>query len=90
MKTVAIEIPEDLLVDFTFPKEEWETELKKELALQLYRDKLMSFVNARRLAGLSRIEFHYLLGERHIPRHYDVEDYRQDVENLQKWEADQQ
>ncbi len=90
MKTIAIEIPEDILKSTPIPEEQWETGLKIELALQLYRDRWLSFANARRLAGLSRIEFHYLLGERQIPRHYDIEDYRQDLENLKKWETSQQ
>ncbi len=86
MKTVAIEISEDILRTTPIPEDRWETELKIELALQMYRDKLLSFANARRLAGLSRIEFHYLLGEHQIPRHYDVEDYHKDLENLKIWE----
>lgn len=87
MNVVHIEVPEKLLVDFAFPRNQWEIELKKELALQLYRDKLMSFANARRLAGLSRIEFHYLLGEHRIPRHYDVEEYLDDMKTLEQWDA---
>ncbi len=86
MKTVAINIPEDIIRSVNIPEDRWEAEMKKELALQLYRDKLISFANAQRLAGLTRIEFHYLLGEQHIPRHYDIEDYRKDLENLEKWE----
>lgn len=89
MNAVRLDIPEELLNDFTFPREQWETELKKELALQLYRDKLMTFAHARRLAGLSRIEFHFLLGEHRIPRHYDVEDYLDDMKTLQEWDAEQ-
>ena len=49
----------------------------------------MSFANARRLAGMSRVEFHYLLGERQIPRHYDIEDYEQDMATLKEWEKDE-
>jgi predicted HTH domain antitoxin len=35
---------------------------------------------------MSKIEFHYLLGERQIPRQYSIEDYEKDISNLQKWE----
>lgn len=87
MKTIAIEIPEDIFFDLKIPRDHWNTELRRELALQLYREKLLSFGNARRLAGMSKIEFHYLLGERKIPRHYDIEDYRKDLENLEQWEV---
>lgn len=89
MKTLAIEIPEEVMVSVKIPRNRWETELKKELALQLYRENLISFANAHRLAGMTKIEFHYLLGERKIPRQYDVEDYEKDLENLAKWRSNQ-
>ena len=85
MKTLAIEIPEDILFELKIPKQRWGIELRKELALQLYRENLLPFGHARRLAGMTKIEFHDLLGERQIPRHYDVEDYETDLENLEKW-----
>ena len=67
------------------PCQHLKKELMNELALQLYREGIVSFANARRLADLSKIEFHYLLGERHIPRQYDVSDYENDLENLGAW-----
>jgi len=88
MKMIALEIPEEILFDLKIPKERWDTELRKELALQLYRERLLSLGNARRLAGLTKLEFHFLLGERQIPRHYDLEEYRKDIENLEKWERE--
>ena len=88
MKMIALEIPEEILFDLKIPKERWDTELRKELALQLYRERLLSLGNARRLAGLTKLEFHFLLGERQIPRHYDLEEYRKDLENLEKWERE--
>lgn len=87
MKTLAIEIPEEILCELRIPKQRWRVELRKELALQLYRENLLSLGNARRLAGMTKIDFHNLLGERHIPRHYDIEDYETDLENLEKWEG---
>ena len=88
MKMIALEIPEEILFDLKIPKERWDTELRKELALQLYRERLLSLGNARRLAGLTKLEFHFLLGERQIPRHYDLEEYRKDFEHLEKWERE--
>ena len=85
MKTVAIEIPETIVFQLKIPKQRVQVELRKELALQLYRENLLSFGNARRLANMTKLEFHELLGERQILRHYDVEDYEKDLENLAKW-----
>jgi hypothetical protein len=37
MKTLSLEIPEELLISFKVPRQHWKNELKKELAIQLYR-----------------------------------------------------
>lgn len=86
MSTITMEIPEEIAFDLKIPKERWNIELRKELALQRYREKLLSFGNARRLAGMKRLDFHYLLEERKIPRYYDIEDYEQDMEALEQWD----
>lgn len=87
MSNVVIDIPENIMLNAKIPKKRWQSELKKELALQLYREGILSFADARELTGLSRIEFHFLLGERQIPRQYDVNDLEEDLENLAKWRA---
>jgi predicted HTH domain antitoxin len=43
------------------PCQHLKKELIKELALQLYREGIVAFANARRLADLSKIEFHYMV-----------------------------
>ncbi len=85
MHTFSINMPEKILLNAKIPRQYWEKEIKKELALQLYREGIISFANARRLAGMSKIEFHYLLGEKQIPRQYDISDYEKDLENIIKW-----
>jgi len=82
MKTLSIDIPEELLINFKVPRQNWKNELKKELAIQLYREGLISFGNARRLAEMSKWDFHDLLGNRKIPRQYDVEDFEDDLKTI--------
>jgi predicted HTH domain antitoxin len=89
MKTVTLDIPEEILIAVKIPRNRLQTGLKRELALQLYRENMISFANAHRLAGMSKLEFHYLLGERQIPRQYDGADYEKDLENLARWKASQ-
>jgi len=84
MNALSIDIPEEIISTAKIPRKNWDKEIKKELALQLYREGILSFANARRLSGLSKIEFHLLLGEREIPRQYDIEDYEEDFENIEK------
>ena len=85
MKTLTLEIPQDVLISVKIPGDCLKADLRRELALQLYRENMISFANAHRLADMTKIEFHYLLGERQIPRQYDVEDYEKDLECLEQW-----
>jgi predicted HTH domain antitoxin len=87
MKTISLQIPEDIIYHAKIPKRSLEKELKKELALQLYREGIISFANAHRLAEMSKIEFHYLLGEHKIERQYDIDEYEKDLENISRWRA---
>lgn len=86
MNSISIQIPEEFLISIKIPRKSLEFELKKELAIQLYREGYTSFANAHRLAGMEKLEFHYLLGERQIPRQYNINDYEKDLANLGKWE----
>ena len=85
MATISIEIPEDVMGTVNMSIKQWEAEIKKALALQLYNVKVLSFAQAQRVSGITKIEFHYLLGDRKIPRHYDIEDYREDMETLDRY-----
>lgn len=87
MGSHTISLPEEILRSAKIPKSQWDSVLKRELALQLYREGILTFANARRLAGMEKLDFHMLLGERQIPRQYDDEDYEQDLANLQTWRS---
>ncbi|MBA3943645.1 MAG: UPF0175 family protein [Herpetosiphonaceae bacterium] len=82
-----LELPEDVLRHAKIPRQQWDNVLKRELALQLYREDMLSFSHARRLADMEKFDFHMLLGERGIPRQYNVEDYEQDVANIATWRS---
>lgn len=77
---MELEIPEDVVKTLRLPPTEVEGELKRELALALYRRGVLSSGKARELAGLTRWEFEELLGKRRIERHYSEEDLERDLE----------
>jgi len=84
MMRLCIEIPEDLLQAIRLPAEEAPVRLKRELAIRLYAKGLLSFGKARQLAGMSRWDFHDLLGEEGILRRYDVEELEEDLQTLEE------
>ncbi len=86
MANLIIDIPEDIILSAKIPRKNFEKEIKKELAIQLYREGIITYANARRLSNLGKIEFHFLLGERKIPRQYDLQDFEKDVAVVNDWE----
>ena len=57
-------------------------ELMQEIAIMLYAKDKLTLGQASRLADIKQDAFQRILGSREIPPHYDVEDLRQDIENL--------
>ena len=84
MKGLSIEIPEDVIVHLRLPPRNLEQELKKELAVHLYAEGLLPQASACRLAGMSRLTFAQLLGERQIPVRYTSQDLDQDLQTLRE------
>ncbi len=79
MSNTCIEIPRDILQSARMSSEE----IKKELALVLFQQEKISFGKAKELAGVNIWSFQQLLGDRGITIHYDVEDFDQDLQNLE-------
>ncbi|MGJ5632272.1 UPF0175 family protein [Nostoc sp. CALU 1950] len=60
-----------------------EGEMKQEIAVMLFQKEKLTLAQASRFAGINRIAFQHLLASRQISVHYGVEDFDQDIENLQ-------
>ncbi len=80
MDNINIEIPREIIQSARLTTQD----LKRELALILFQQKKISFGKARELAGLNIWSFQQLLGDRGINIHYDVDDFDQDLHNLEK------
>jgi predicted HTH domain antitoxin len=78
MGALKLEIPEEVLRSLKLPPGEVEMELRKELALALYRRGVLSLGKARQLVGMTRWQFEELLGERRVARHYTEKDLAED------------
>jgi predicted HTH domain antitoxin len=79
MPKLMLEVPSDVVDALKLPPEEAEGEIRRELALALYRRGALSIGKARILAQMSRWQFEQLLGERRIPRHYTTSDLAEDI-----------
>jgi len=62
----TIELPGNVYDAVNVPENVRDEVLRRELAVSLYRERLLSFGKARELADCSHREFHTLLGERGV------------------------
>ena len=76
----TLKIDDEVYEALQLPEGEREDTVKKELAVSLYARDFLSFGKACSLAGLSKREFHNLLGEREITRHYDETELAENIE----------
>jgi predicted HTH domain antitoxin len=59
-------------------------ELSQEIAVLLFQKEKLTLGQASRLAGMNRVQFQHLLASRHIPVHYDVAEFEEDLKTLQE------
>jgi predicted HTH domain antitoxin len=80
---LILEIPDDLANAIRLPTEERTSRIRRELAVRLYQKGLLSFGKARQLAEMDKWEFHFLLAEEGVVRHYDLEELQQDLKTIE-------
>jgi predicted HTH domain antitoxin len=83
MSTVQVDLPEDLLraasvYANTYSPASASREVAKLLALELYREGLVSLGRAAELCGVSQAEFMEFAAEREVALHYTLDDLEQD------------
>ena len=59
-------------------------ELRREIALLLFQQDKLTLGQASEFAGISQLEFQRMLASRHIPVHYDVQDFTDDLDTLRR------
>jgi predicted HTH domain antitoxin len=75
---MTITIPDEALVNANITP----SELRVEIGAYLYEKKRLTIGQARKLAGLDLITFQKELSKRNIYIHYDFEDLKTDLQNL--------
>jgi predicted HTH domain antitoxin len=85
MRSLTLDIPEEILEEAKIPPSERESTLLRELAVQLYARELLPKAAARRLSGMDRIAFDELLGQRGSASRLSVEDVDADLAGLESW-----
>ncbi|ACS34587.1 UPF0175 family protein [Thermococcus gammatolerans] len=79
-KRIVVELPEIVKL----PEDEIEERVKVELAIRLYERGILSFGQARKLAGLSKWEFLEILAREGKGIPYDEEELKNDLKVLEE------
>ena len=67
---LQISISDSILQALRLPEQRVEEELRRELAIALYAQDILSFGKARELAEMDKYEFGQVLSRRGVVRHY--------------------
>lgn len=59
-----------------------EADLRRELAILLFQQERLTLAQASRFACLPQLQFQRVLGDRHIPLHYDLAELHEDWHSL--------
>lgn len=75
---ITIDIPDEIARNSNLSQSDW----LREVAIALFRQELITLGTASHIAGMQQLEFQELLYDRGISLHYDMDDYRADIESL--------
>jgi len=79
-----ISVPEKIVKVLGYPKEGMSDAIKRDLAAYFFEKNMLGFGQARQFSGLSVWEFLDLLKDRKIPLHYNLIDYEEDAETVER------
>ena len=77
--TVTMDFPKDILLAADIAVTNAHTDIKKHLALYLFKERVLSFGKATELSGMDKLDFMELAGSKGISFNYDTSDYQEDL-----------
>ena len=84
MEKISIDVPKDLIHALKVRERELPKVLREIIAVNLYKEGLISLGKASEIAGVSRWEMFDILAAKKIPLQYYPEDLEEDIETLKK------
>ena len=84
MEKISIDVPKDLIHILKVRERELPKVLREIIAVNLYKEGLISLGKASEIAVVSRWEMFDILAAKKIPLQYYPEDLEEDIETLKK------
>ena len=80
--TINMELPKDVLLAADISEVSASAEIRKLLALYMFKERLLSFGKAAELAGMDKLAFMELAGSKCVSLNYDADDYQEDLKTI--------
>jgi predicted HTH domain antitoxin len=77
---ITLDIPDAIAQGNNPSQADW----LREIAIALFQQELITLGTASHIAGMPQLEFQGLLCARGISLHYDLDDYKADIESLRR------
>ena len=84
METISIDVPKEIIHILKVRKRELPRVLREIIAVNLYKDGLISIGKASEIVGVSKWVMFDILAAKKIPIQYYPEDLEEDIETLEK------
>jgi len=81
--TVTMNLPKDIVLAADMTEATVTMDIKKHLALYMFKERILSFGKAAELSGISKPAFLELAGSKGMSLNYDIDDYHEDIKTLQ-------
>lgn len=81
--TVKIDLPKDILLAADISEANATADIRKYLALYLFKERILSFGKAAALSGMDTQSFLELAGSKGVSLNYDLDDYFEDVRTIE-------
>ena len=82
--TVMMDLPKDILLAADISEVNATNDIKKYLAIFLFKDRILSFGKAAELSGMDKLNFLEFIGSKGIALNYDLNDYHEDLKLIER------
>ncbi len=84
LDTVSVNLPRELIRIFKIREKDFSRVVRESIAVELYREGVISIGKAAEIAKVSKWEMFEILAAKKIPLQYYPEDLKQDIKKLKK------
>ena len=82
--SIRMDLPKDILLAADISEANAPADIKKYLALYMFKERILSFGKAVELAGVDKLSFMELAGSKGISFNYDESDYQEDIQTIKE------